>query len=74
MYKTIILEDNESKWFFDGISASSMVVNDASGNFLGVSLTGNREYLVSYIPDKDDGIFDIVLYAKMDIAAVEEGE
>jgi len=72
LYKTITLEGNESRWFFNGVSSEGIVVNDADGNFLGVSLTGLTDYVVTYTPDKDDGIFDIILYARMSVVSVQE--
>jgi hypothetical protein len=74
LYKTITLKNNESKWFIDGVSAEGLIVYDADGEFIGVSLLSDTEYVVSYIPDKDDGIFDVILYASMGVALIEETE
>lgn len=73
IYKIINLEDNLDRWFFNGVSSNNLVTNDSDGNFLGVSLSGPQSYTVTYKPGKDDGIFDIILYTRMDIISVEEG-
>ena len=74
LYKTITLENNESKWFIDEVSADGIIVNDAADEFLGISLVAGTEVFITYSPDKDDKIFDIVLYMKMDTVLVEEVE
>jgi len=74
LYKTIVLENNESKWFINGVSVSSLNVLDELGEFSGVSLVADEQVTISYSPDKDDKIFDIILYIKMDTVLVEEGE
>jgi hypothetical protein len=73
LYKAMYLEDNPSRWLINSVRADGLIVYDDSGNFLGVSLIENTEYSISYAPDKNDMIFDMVLYAKLDSVLVEEG-
>ena len=72
LYKTITLENNESKWFIDGVSTDNLIIYDDDGEFLGVSLARDTQVAIIYSPDKDDKIFDIVLYVKMDTVIVQE--
>ena len=72
LYKTITLENNETKWFINGVSASGLIVVDDEGEFSGISLVADEQIAVTYSPDKDDKIFDIILYIKMDTVLVEE--
>ncbi len=75
LYKTITLENNESKWFINGDSIVDSLVYNDSDVFLGVLLPADEQIIVSYSPDKDDKIFDIVLYAKLNsVLTLEETE
>ena len=56
LYKTISVEDAPTRWFVNG----SAVEGDS-----GVSLVAGTTIVLSYTPDKDDEIFDRVLYTKL---------
>jgi len=74
LYKTIILEDNEEKWFVDGDPVSSRIAYDTDGSFLGLTFDTNETVTFSYVVDKDDGVFDIILYIKLNGIFVQEIE
>ena len=65
LYKTIFLDGTESRWFINNSSIESYLSYDDEGELLGVDLSGGEEINVSYIPDKNDGIFDVILYVKL---------
>ena len=69
LYKTINLDDDtKNRWFIDSTAAT--VSYDDDGVVQGVIFSYGGNIVVSYIPDKDDGIFDIVLYVKLIVTAV----
>ncbi len=72
LYTTITLEDNSLNWTIDDTSADNLIVYDDDDEFLGLSLIEGTEYSISYSPDKNDKIFDIILYVKMDTVLVQE--
>lgn len=63
LFKTISSQDNMKGWYVNGDSLSSIVEYDDSGELIGVMSTTQDNLVISYIPSKDDGIFDRVLYA-----------
>ena len=65
LYKTIEMVDNLDRWFLDGSSVENIVLYDSDGDVSGISLLSGITVSVSYVPDKDDDIFDKVLYAKL---------
>ncbi len=73
LFKTITLEGNESKWFINGLSIISSLVYDDDGVLLGASLTGGNSVTISYSPDKDDKIFDIILHVRLNSVFTEIG-
>jgi hypothetical protein len=64
LYKSIPLEGNEDRWYLDEILITNSLIYD-DGVLQGVELSEGQTVSVSYVPDKDDGIFDLVLYAKL---------
>ncbi len=72
LYKTIKLEGNELRWFVDGVNVNNNLVYADDGDLLGVPLTADIDYTISYTPDKDDKIFDLVLYMKLKLILSEE--
>ena len=72
LYKAISLEDNEERWFIDGEAVEGSLSYDGD-ELLGVDLTANDSIVVSYIPDKNDKIFDIIIYVKI-VGILSEGE
>ncbi len=63
LYTTINMDgDNVSRWFVDD-TAVAVAYDDLS--IQGVVFSSEGDVIVSYIPDKDDDIFDIVLYIKL---------
>ena len=73
LYKTITLEGNESRWYLDGIAVDLLATYDAEGSLVGIDLIQGSSYAIKYVPDKDDKIFDIILYVKMDTVLTVEG-
>jgi hypothetical protein len=62
LYKTISIEGNEDRWFIDGVSIENNLIYNASDVLQGVNLSAGSEINISYTPDKNDKIFDKVLY------------
>ncbi len=66
LYKTIsINEDTVERWFIDNSAINSLLSYDDDGEIEGISFSTEGIVTVSYIPDKDDDIFDKVLYVKL---------
>ncbi len=65
LFTTIISTINNSDiWFIDG-EAFNLVSSYNELNYMGITLTENRETVISYSPAKFDNIFDRILYAKL---------
>ena len=71
LFKTIILEGNESRWFVNGVSIIDRLVYE-DNMLTGASFDQGIEYTISYQPSKDDKIFDIILYVKLHSVLKEE--
>ena len=72
LYRTISIEGNEEKWYIDGVPMEDSLEYD--GNvLLGIELNANEMKTISYVLDKNDRIFDIVLYVKL-VGILSEGE
>ena len=68
-YKTIVVtEDNKNRWYVGGSLAT--IVYNSSGDPIGIKFTYGGEVRLSYVPDKDDKIFDMVLYVKLTTTGV----
>jgi hypothetical protein len=64
LYTIISVDDTtEDRWFVDGSQA--VIYYDSERSAQGVIFSTDGDVVISYIPDKDDGIFDIVLYVKL---------
>jgi hypothetical protein len=64
LYTTISVDDTtEDRWFVDGSQA--LIYYDTGRIARGVIFSTDGDVIISYSPDKDDGIFDIVLYVKL---------
>jgi hypothetical protein len=64
LYKTIDLsESNKDRWYVDG--SSPTLYYSPSGELSGFVFKYNGSSVISYIPDKEDKIFDRVLYVKL---------
>ena len=73
LYKTIVLDEiNYTRWFINSSVINNILSYDNSGNINGVVLSNIGTISVSYIPDKDDNIFDKVLHVKLIVEEVEE--
>ena len=71
LYKTITLEGNESRWFIEGSPIVDSFVYE-NNVLLGVLIEQDSQYNISYQPDKDDKIFDTILYVKLHSVLNEE--
>jgi hypothetical protein len=70
-YTTISVDDiTKERWFVDGSQAT--ISYDSGGSVQGVIFNTGGDVVISYAPDKDDGIFDIVLYVKLVSTFLEE--
>lgn len=66
LYKTITLDDDSvTRWLINNSSVNSFLSYDDMGLIEGVTFSNNGVVTVSYAPDKNDGIFDMVLYVKL---------
>lgn len=54
---------NKDRWFIDNTAATISYTSD--GLIQGIVFPISGDVVVSYVPDKDDGIFDKVLYVKL---------
>jgi len=64
LYKTIeVNSDNRDRWFIDNTAATISYTSE--GIIQGIVFPIDGGVVVSYIPGKDDGIFDKVLYVKL---------
>ena len=71
LYTTISVDDiTEGRWFVDGSQA--IISYDSGGSVQGVVFNTGGDVVVSYTPDKDDDIFDIVLYVELVSTFLEE--
>ncbi len=69
LYTTISVDDiTEERWFVDGSQA--VISYDSDGAAQGVIFSTSGDVVISYSPDKDDGIFDLVLYVKLVTAEI----
>jgi len=57
-------EDTKSRWFIDNSTINNFLSYNVD-EIEGVVFSANDSVTVSYIPGKDDGIFDKVLYVKL---------
>ena len=75
LYKAIALEDcienSTGEWLIDGVAIEDSLSYDGDV-LLGVDLTAGDTVTISYVPDKNDKIFDVVLYVKL-VSILSEG-
>ena len=64
IYKTIGIEGAENRWLLDGVIMEDNLIYDGD-TLLGIELEGGVDVNISYLPYKDDEIFDIVLYIRL---------
>ena len=66
LYKTIsINEDTEERWFIDNSAITSLLSYDDDEEIQGLIFSAESIVTISYTPDKDDDIFDKILYIKL---------
>jgi len=73
LYKVISMSDTASRWSLNGDPIVNNFVYDEDNVLLGVGLGADTEVTIAFVPDKEDDIFDIVLYAKL-VSLLVEGE
>lgn len=66
LYKEISSSDSIEGWYLNGVSFEQLCSYDQSGICLGVSLVSGQEVDISYLPKQSDGIFDKILYVKLE--------
>ena len=81
-YRDVVLTDlyvtiemnNETyqRWFIDNTVVTGSLVYDDIGEITGVSFSTEGIVTITYTPDKDDDIFDKVLYVKLNSVEVTE--
>ena len=72
LYKSISIEGNEEKWYINDDPIEDNLSYNGT-DLLGVNLVANETVTISYVPDKNDRIFDIILYVKL-VGILSEGE
>lgn len=65
LYTTINIGDAPERWYINGASVENSLTYDADGDVLGYQIVTTSDITVAYIPDRNDGIFDMVLYTKL---------
>ncbi len=64
-FKVISSSDDSVGWFVDGVDLNVLLALSTSGNF-GVQLISGDVVTISYAPNKEDGIFDKMLYVQLE--------
>jgi len=64
LFKTISSGDDPTGWFVDSVDLNAISTYSSDGN-LGTQLTIGDVVVISYTPDKEDGIFDKMLYTQL---------
>lgn len=65
LYKIISTDDGLTGWYINGVNMGDIGSYNEDNEFLGISLAYDEEVVVSYTPNKNDMIFDKILYIKL---------
>jgi hypothetical protein len=66
IYKTLSVEDDNTKWYVFGTPFADLAVYDSNGDLLGILLDYLESVIISYVPNQGDSdIFDKILYVRL---------